>query len=153
MKDINTKSETLIKNDLLVCSDWDFNKEREFLETLFVGRFNTFIIVFSLFMTTGFCNTLQPQNKHGRAAIFFLGALVLFLIWLTIDRAYIKLDNILYILHHHIDKHPAAILDKVLEQRGYKFRYRVTLLMGKIIPWVCILLLILSGILIYINLL
>lgn len=42
--------------ELLKLSDceWSFSQEREFIENLFVGRFNTFMIVFSLFFLQGF---------------------------------------------------------------------------------------------------
>ena len=60
------------------------SKEREFMENLFVGRFNYFIVVFSLFMTAGFANAITPKNND---LVFYAGALVLFFVWLPLSEA------------------------------------------------------------------
>lgn len=114
--------------------EWSFSQEREFIENLFVGRFNTFMIVFSLFFSAGLYTTLVGS----RSFVFYTGAFVLFLFWLILKRAYEKLDNILKILHHDSSNHPGAILDKILKEKGYCQCYSVANLMGNIIPLVCI---------------
>jgi len=110
-------------------------KEREFMENLFVGRFNYFIVVFSLFMTAGFANAITPNNKD---LVFYAGALVLFLVWLPLFRGYRKHDRIMRLIFRDRSDHPAHAIEKIMQLEGYTPRYRVSLLMGVTIPWVCI---------------
>lgn len=110
-------------------------KEREFMENLFVGRFNYFIVVFSLFMTAGFANAITPNNKD---LVFYAGALVLFLVWLPLFRGYKKHDRIMRLILRDRSDHPAHAIEKIMQIEGYTPRYRVSFLMGVTIPWVCI---------------
>ena len=110
-------------------------KEREFMENLFVGRFNYFIVIFSLFMTAGFANAITPNNKD---LVFYAGALVLFLVWLPLFRGYRKHDRIMKLIFRDRSDHPAHAIEKLMQLEGYSPRYRVSLLMGVTIPWVCI---------------
>jgi hypothetical protein len=110
-------------------------KEREFIENLFVGRFNYFIVVFSLFMTAGFANAITPNNKD---LVFYAGALVLFLVWLPLFRGYRKHDRIMMLIFRDRSDHPAHAIERIMQIEGYTPRYRVSLLMGVTIPWVCI---------------
>ena len=137
--------------ELLKLSDceWSFSQEREFIENLFVGRFNTFMIVFSLFFSAGLYTTLVGS----RPFVFYTGAFVLFLFWLILKRAYEKLDNILKLLHHDSSNHPGAILDKILKEKGYCQCYSVANLMGNIIPLVCIAILLCFGAMLQCNVL
>lgn len=120
--------------------EWTFSQEREFIENLFVGRFNMFIVVFSLFMNAGFSTQFED-----RAVIFYIGAAVLVLFWMTLYRIYKKLDNILNLLHDSESNHPGAILDRILKKKGYSNCYSVAWLMGCVIPWVCIIILLAIG--------
>jgi hypothetical protein len=110
-------------------------KEREFMENLFVGRFNYFIVVFSLFMTAGFANAITPDNKD---LVFYAGALALFLVWLPLFRGYKKHDRIMRLIFRDRRDHPAHAIERIMQLEGYVSRYRVSLLMGVMIPWVCI---------------
>jgi|GEM_PF-3292063 len=146
----NTEKEkplTTIERLRLNDCKWTFSQEREFMENLFVGRFNTFMIVFSLFFSAGLYTTL----KDTRYFVFYTGALVLFLFWLVLRRAYKKLDNILKLLHHDSSNHPGAILDKILKEQGYCQCYSVANLMGNIIPLVCIAILCFFGAMLQCN--
>lgn len=109
-------------------------REREFMENLFVGRFNYFIVIFSLFMTAGFANAITPNNKD---LVFYAGALVLFLVWLPLLRGYRKHDRIMKLIFRDRSDHPAHAIERIMQLEGYSPRYRVSRLMGVTIPWVC----------------
>jgi hypothetical protein len=115
-------------------SGWTLSDERELVENLYVGRFNYFLIVFSLFITAGFANTFQEF----KSMVFYVGAFVLFLIWLLLYRGYKKHDRIMRIIFNNTKDHPAAKIESVMKIEGYKPRYKVSKLMGVYIPWVCI---------------
>ncbi|NDV77720.1 hypothetical protein D0T57_01865 [Dysgonomonas sp. 511] len=75
--------------------DFDtFNAERKWLEELFVGRFNNFLVVFSLIVTAGFANNLE----NWKYLVFYFGAILLSFCWLPLVRAYHKYDNAVKIL-------------------------------------------------------
>jgi hypothetical protein len=143
------KSLTNIERLGLNDCEWTFSQEREFMENLFVGRFNTFMIVFSLFFSAGLYTTLESKKY----VVFYTGAFVLFLFWLILRRAYKKLDNILKLLHHDSSNHPGAILEKILEEQGYCRCYSVANLMGNFIPLVCIAILLCFGAMLQCNVL
>lgn len=113
---------------------WTLSHEREFVENLFVGRFNFFLVVFSLFVTAGFANTFTTH----KAAVFLAGASVLFLIWLTLYRGFKKHDRILRIIFKNKPEHPAYKIQKIMELEEGKPEYKVSYLMGIYIPWICI---------------
>ena len=110
-------------------------REREFMENLYVGRFNYFLIVFSLFMTAGFANAIALQNK---SVVFYIGALVLLFIWLPLYRGYKKHDCIMKVIFRDRKDHPANAIERIMQVEGYVPQYRVSLLMGVLIPWLCI---------------
>ncbi len=83
--------------EALDISGWTFSDEREFMENLYVGRFNYFLVVFSLFMTAGFANNF----KLYKSLVFYIGGIVLFLFWLLLYRGYKKHDRILKIIFKH----------------------------------------------------
>lgn len=112
----------------------DLVKEREFSENLYVGRFNYFLLVFSLFVTAGFANTITPH----KSVIFFVGAILLLLVWLPLYRGYKKHDRIMSLIYQHMDSHPVHLLERIMRLEGHVPRYRVSMLMGILIPWVCI---------------
>jgi amino acid permease len=128
--------------DSLEADDRSLSDEREFVENLFVGRFNYFLIVFSLFVTAGFANSF----KTFKSAVFYAGALVLLLVWLSLYRGYKKHDRILRIIFQRKADHPANKIETLMRLEGYEPRYEVSRLMGVVIPWVCILLLIMAGV-------
>lgn len=128
----NDEIESIIKS--LDVSDWSLSKEREFMENLYVGRFNYFLIVFSLFMTAGFANTFTSY----KSVVFYVGASILFLVWLLLYRGYKKHDRIMQIIFRQKPEHAANQIERILQLEGYKPRYRVSKLMGIYIPWLCI---------------
>ncbi|MBQ1782664.1 MAG: hypothetical protein II007_03335 [Gammaproteobacteria bacterium] len=117
--------------------DWSLSDEREFIENLHVGRFNYFLVVFSLFMTAGFANSFTTY----KSLVFYIGAFVLILVWLPLYRGYKKHDRILKIIFRNKANHPANKIEKLMELEGNKSKYRVSKLMGIYIPGVCILVL------------
>ena len=141
------KKENLI--DSLNAGDWSFSDERQFMENLYVGRFNYFLVVFSLFITAGFANSFESYKY----IVFFVGALILFLVWLPLYRGYKKHDRIMKIMFNNMPDHPAFIIERIMRSEGYKPRYRVSRYMGIYIPWACITLLVIIGFSILIGIL
>lgn len=130
-------------------SGWTFSNEREFVENLYVGRFNYFLLVFSLFLTAGFANNFASY----KSIVFYAGAFILFLVWLLLYRGYKKHDRILRIIFNDKKDHPAAKLEDILKKEGYKPKYKVSKLMGVYIPWFCIIFLMAIAVLISCNVL
>jgi hypothetical protein len=128
-------------------SGWTLSKEREFTETLFVGRFNYFLVVFSLFVTAGFANSF----KTGRSLVFYSGAIVLLMCWMPLFRALKQFNNIISILFNNKKDHPVYILQKILKEKGFKSKLEISRWMGIYIPIVCIVLLLIFGLFIDIN--
>lgn len=116
-------------------SGWTFADEREFMENLYVGRFNYFLVVFSLFMTAGFANNFTTH----KSIVFYVGSIVLFLFWLLLYRGYKKHDRIMRIIFRQKPDHPANRIEKIMGLEGYEPKYKVSKLMGVYIPWLCIL--------------
>jgi hypothetical protein len=113
---------------------WSFSNEREFMENLYVGRFNYFLVIFSLFLTAGFANTFTVY----KSVVFYVGAFILFLVWLPLLRGYKKHDRIMRIMFQNMPEHPANRIEAIMELEGFKPKYKVSKLMGVYIPWFCI---------------
>lgn len=126
----------------LDAGSWSFSDERVFIENLFVGRFNNFLLVFSLFLTAGFANSFN-QHRH---IVFYIGASVLSMMWVPLLRAYKKLDFVLRIIFRQMPSHPTRMIEEIMKIGGYKPRFANTKLMGITTPAVCILILLLVGI-------
>jgi hypothetical protein len=120
-----------------------FKQEREFFENLFVGRFNFFLVVFSLFVTAGFANSFTRL----RGLVFFFGAFLLILCWLTLIRALKKFNLIMSLLFNRED-HLFFVLQNFCKNDGYRPRFDNSSLMGVFIPLACILFLIAMGVLV-----
>ncbi len=144
--DLNSKEE-LIKS--LETSGWNLSNERDFVENLYIGRFNYFLVVFSLFITAGFANNFN----NFKYLVFYFGAFILFLVWLILYRGYKKHDRIMRIIFNDKKDHPASKIEAILKIEGYKPRYKVSRLMGVYIPWICIIFLLTAVILINVNVL
>jgi len=121
----------------LSVAGWSLSDEREFMENLYVGRFNYFLVIFSLFMTAGFANTFTNY----KSVVFYVGALVLFLVWLPVYRGYKKHDRIMRIIFREKTDHPANRIERIMQLEGYSPKYRVSKLMGVYLLWLCIVLL------------
>lgn len=134
--------ESIIKS--FKVSGWNLSKEREFMENLYVGRFNYFLVVFSLFAMAGFANNF----KSFKSIVFYAGVILLFMVWLLLYRGYKKHDRIMRLIFSDMKDHPAHKLQKLMKIEGYKPKYKVSKLMGIYIPWFCIIFLLLSGVLI-----
>ncbi len=130
-------------------SGWNLSDERAFMENLFVGRFNFFLLVFSLFVTAGFANSFRLYKY----IVFYAGAFVLFLVWLSLYRGFRKHDRIMRIIFNEKKSHPAAKLADLMKLECFKPRYRVSYLMGIWIPLVCIGFLVIIAILVHCGIL
>ena len=141
------KADSIIKS--FDVSGWNLSQEREFVENLFVGRFNYFLLVFSLFVTASFAN----NYVNLKSLVFYAGAALLFMVWLLLYRAYKKHDRILRLIFIDMEKHPAHRIEKLMQLEGYNPEYKVSKFMGVYIPWVCIGFLLFSGIIVNIGVL
>ena len=127
----------------------EFYNEREYLEKLFIARFSNFLLVFSLIVTAGFANSFA----NWRWAVFFFGIILLFMCWLTIERAYYKYDNaIRIILTYDFDGNSTPYyMQKLLKRRtgfGIFGKLTISRWMVYYVPLVCGLFLLMIGILI-----
>ena len=139
---MNTDQDIKAIIDSIDPGKWTLSDERQFAENLFVARFNFFLIVFSLFVTAAFANNFQSH----KSIVFYAGALLLFLVWMTLYRAYRKYDRILQVIFQNKPEHPLSQIERILTLEGYKPKYRVSRHMGITIPWVCLILLIAGGV-------
>ena len=119
---------------------WNMSDERAFMENLFVSRFNSFLLVFSLFVTAGFANNFTEL----KSSVFFAGALVLIVVWLSLYRAYVKYDRIIKLLSGMTD-HPISQVNRILKCEGTKSNYRASWVMGVVTPILCIVTLLAAG--------
>lgn len=112
---------------LPVSSDgWTLSQEREFLENLLVQRFN-FMLVFAAFVGAGFA---ASTDRLVGALLLYLGAVVSFLLQLTLERAQAKFEVILARLK--LDPtHPIAWVDAQMASRPGRSR---NALIGRWIP-------------------
>ena len=124
-----------------------FNEERKWLEELFIARFNNFLVVFSLIVTAGFANSFE----NGRCLVFYFGAALLSLCWVTLIRAYYKYDNMVKILLGQKSfkgkPNQIKIVQDLLERRK-TFRFRkfvISRWLTYYIPIICISFLIIIG--------
>lgn len=140
-----TKIETL--KEKLKVGDWTISNEREFFENLYVGRFNYFLVVFSLFLTAGFANNFTNLKY----IVFYAGFLVLLACWIPLYRGFKKHDRIMRIIFNDVLEHPAAIIEKIMREEGYKPYFKVSYWMGIYIPFLCITILLVTGIVIHLG--
>lgn len=120
--------------------DWSMSDEREFMENLFVSRFNSFLLVFSLFVTAGFANNFESL----KSLVFFAGAGVLTVVWMSLYRAYYKYDRIIKLLFAK-HNHPINQIKRILEAEGIYSWFRASWVMGVGTPGICLALLISAG--------
>ena len=131
----------------LEVGEWTFSQEREFLENLYVGRFNYFIVVFSLFLTAGFANNFASYKY----LVFYFGFIILTACWIPLYRGFKKHDRMMRLMFNDMKDHPVNIIEKIMQEEGYKPFFRVSYWMGIYIPFLCILFLLLIGISIQIG--
>jgi hypothetical protein len=126
---------------------WSLSDEREFMENLYVGRFNYFLVVFSLFVTAGFANSFTNY----KCIVFYFGGLILFMCWMPLIRAYKKFNNIMQILFNEKEDHTLYLLQEIMKKKGFKSRLVISRWMGIYIPILCILFLLSVGVLISVD--
>ena len=125
-----------------------FNEERKWLEELFIGRFNNFLVVFSLIVTAGFANSFT----NWKYLVFYFGAILLFLCWFPLVRAYHKYDNAVKILltqktFKGEEKNPIKIVQDLYNSRKNN-RFKKLIISKWLvyyIPIICIIFLIIIG--------
>lgn len=124
--------------------EWSIYQEREFIENLLCQRFNFFILLFSLIMTSG--ATVNSSSMLLFNIIIISGVFLCSCVWLTIVRIYSKLDSILRIIYKYETTKMFKIIQK--EARRYKYSFvNVNIFIGFYIPLACIVTLIMMGIL------
>lgn len=124
--------------------EWSIYQEREFIENLLCQRFNFFILLFSLIMTSG--ATVNSSSMLLFNIIIISGVFLCSCVWLTIVRIYSKLDSILRIIYKYETTKMFKIIQK--EARRYKYSFvNVNIFIGFYIPLACIATLIMMGIL------
>jgi hypothetical protein len=116
---------------------WDMSQERAFIENLLCQRFNFFLIFFSLTIA-GFVNS---DNKLYAELILIFGAIILFMLALTLERSQLKLDIILNQDLYPDPNHPATIINNAAGPSGTKRR-----IIGVWIPRFCVSILFISAI-------
>ncbi len=132
-----------MKNKVEKTVGWDMSQERVFVENLLVQRFNFFLIFFSIVVT----GSLSTESSLNFKIILFLGAIICWLLSVTIIRAQTKFDLIFDELLKD-DKHPISIIDKRCPKKGSARR-----LIGYIIPILCASTLTIEAILAFFNVL
>ena len=128
-------------------TDWTFYSEREFIENLFSTRFNYLLVLYSLFIAA----FAAIDGKINKLIILALGLIVIFLVSLTIYRAYIKLIINFKILHDMPDQHVFPMIAKETKSKGKKALSNVNPIIGIIIPCVFICSFVVAFILIITN--
>ena len=128
--------------------DFDaFNAERKLLEELFIGRFNNFLVVFSLIVTAGFANSFT----NWKCLVFYFGTIFLSFCWLPLVRAYYKYDNAVKILLTKKEfkgkPNPVEILQQLYKKRKKNIFKNLTISkwIAFYIPLICIIFLIIIG--------
>jgi hypothetical protein len=113
-----------------VCSEWSLSQEREFMEELVQKRFNFLLVVLTLVLG----GALSAGSTAKLKIILTVGSVILALVSATLFRAYVKLDEVLKVLHQD-PRHPIAIIQKRLQDRGFVL-FGVQWIVGAFIPGV-----------------
>jgi hypothetical protein len=115
--------------------DWDFSKEREFMENLFCTRFNFLLVVYSLFVTAA---AGSGQNRSLLVGVLFSGAILCGMVWLTIIRAYKKFMLTMRELYK-LEQHPVPMIDAETSELGAGRLFRVNPIIAYWAPGFCVL--------------
>jgi hypothetical protein len=99
------------------------------MENLFCTRFNFLLVAYSLFVTAA---ATAWQNRPLFIGVAFAGAIVCLLVWLTVIRAFLKLDVLFKILYSAFPDLPINMVDK--ETRATRSLFRVQELIAYVIP-------------------
>lgn len=121
---------------------WDMSQERAFIENLLGQRVNFFLLLFSLVIA----GAISSKNQQHLIIVLVLGAIICWLLALTIFRSQQKLDLILDELMKN-EEHPVAIIDK--KAKGISMRR----IIGYIVPISCSISLTIGALLSWANIL
>lgn len=106
---------------------WDISEERAFIENLLSQRFNFFLVFFSLVIA----GAMSAPSQLFFQTILTLGALICWLLALTVFRSQQKLDVLLSKIFE--DKsHPATEANDACLNKGSRRK-----IIGYIIPKIC----------------
>ena len=120
-------------------NEWNIYQERAFIENLLCQRFNFFILLFSLIITSA--ATVKSDNMLLFNIIVISGILLCSCVGITIIRIYSKLDVILKMIYKY--ESPAMFKEIQDEANKYKFSFvNVNSLIGFYIPVSCVFILI-----------
>ena len=78
-------------------------------------------------------------------AVSFAGAIVCFMVWLTIMRAFAKLDILFQIIYRSLPDHPMSVMDEETKKSGKRL-FRVNPIIAYWVPAFCVLSLIAGGV-------
>ena len=106
---------------------WDMSQERAFIENLLSQRFNFFLVFFSLVIA----GAINAPSQLFFQTILTLGAIICWLLALTIFRSQQKLDVLLKFIFED-SSHPAKKADDACKNRGSRRK-----IIGDIIPTIC----------------
>ena len=112
-----TKGELKIANKMITRSELNkkertLDDEREFMENLLVQRFNFLLVVFTLFTAASFSATDMTTQTF----LFFVGALMCFLVAKVVDRAHVKHRWIMRLFYYQ---------RKVIENKRENFSHAI----------------------------
>jgi hypothetical protein len=108
--------------------EWTLSQERQFMEDLVQKRFNFLLLVFTFLIGGALAAKSQVQLK----IILTLGWFLFALVSATVFRAYVKLDELLKILHED-PSHPISIVQKRIKTRSFSL-FGVQWMIGALIP-------------------
>jgi hypothetical protein len=109
-------------------SEWSLSQERAFMEDLVQKRFHFLLLVLFFVVAGALAATSQTRLK----LILTAGLVIFALVSATVFRAYVKLDELLKILHQD-ESHPISILQKRIKARRCGL-FGVQWMIGALIP-------------------
>jgi hypothetical protein len=113
--------------------EWNLSSERQFMENLFCQRFNFLLVGFSLVVTAA--ASANTQTKL--VAVLGVGALITVLTSFSIWRAYEKLV-IVFTMLYRLEDHPLTMVGAEHDARpAFRRVFRVNPLLGRWIPLIC----------------
>jgi hypothetical protein len=117
-------------SDFKTTDEWTLSQERQFTEDLVQKRFNFLLLVFT-FIVAG---ALSANSQVKLKIILTIGWVLFALLSATVFRAYVKLDELLRILHQN-PLHPISIVQERISARGCSL-FWVHWVIGALIPGV-----------------
>ena len=128
--------------------EWTFYNERELLENVLSNRFNSLLVVYSLFIMA----FIQIAGTINKIVILGIGLMITSLTGLTIYRTYIKLDIIQKFIYSLGENDVSTFVKKEVKALKKKALCKITPIIGIIIPCLFVISFIAAIILISTNL-